>query len=180
MTAAVWTVGLLAAAVLWLQLVHVFGRPRGLLLGLFLVTTLSGGWWLLGRSGSTDAPPADWSAVASVPADACARCHADHYASWYRTYHRTMTREATPENVKGDFNNAVYDYQGLRTRLTREGEAYFMETVDPGWAFLRARAGDSGIPLPPPRMTKFRVDRLVGSHWIQECMHRSPNGRYSR
>jgi predicted CXXCH cytochrome family protein len=91
-----------------------------------------------------------------------------------------MTRDASAETVKGDFNDAVYDYQGLQTRLTRHGDRYIMETVDPQWALLRARAGDKADRLPPPVYRRFRVDRLVGSHWVQECLHREPSGRYVR
>jgi predicted CXXCH cytochrome family protein len=90
-----------------------------------------------------------------------------------------MTREATPQTVKGDFAGAVYDYQGLRTQLMRAGEHFVMETVDPGWALLRARAGPAG-GRPPPQYTRLRVDRLVGSHWVQECLHRAPDGSYLR
>src|SRR5262249_4043353 len=111
--------------------------------------------------------------------DTCAKCHPDHYDSWHRTYHRTMTRDATPEYVKGDFADAVHDYQGLRTRMTREGDAFFMETVDPGWALARARGGGRLDAL-PPRTARFRVERLVGSHWIQECLYQDGTGRFSR
>jgi predicted CXXCH cytochrome family protein len=180
MTAAVWALGLLSAVGLSVQLARVFGRARGALLGLLVVGLLGGAWWLLGRSPPADDAPPDWSAVASVPSDACARCHQNHYESWRRTFHSTMTREATPEYVKGDFDNVTYEYQGLHTRLTRHGDEFFMETVDPGWAQLRARAGDGAAGLPPPSYALFRVERLVGSHWIQECLLCDPNGRYSR
>jgi predicted CXXCH cytochrome family protein len=181
MTIAAWILGLLLLAALVVpQLAHVFGRARGACLGLALVAAPGAGWWLLGRADPPDAAPADWSAVASVPSEACVKCHADHYDSWRRTYHRTMTREATAEYVKGDFDGAVYDYQGLKTRLTHDADGYYMATVDPRWAMLRARAGPNPQALPPPTYLKFRVDRLVGSHWIQECMHRDPSGRYSR
>jgi len=173
----VWALGLLTAALLLPQLARVFGRTRGIVLGLLLLAALGGGWWLLGRGALADAP-ADWSSVASIPSASCAKCHPDHHASWHRTYHRTMTREATPENVKGDFDNAVRDYQGLRTRLLRQGEAFWMETVDPGWALHRARAGPADHL--PPKSVLLRVDRLVGSHWIQECLHRDANGQYGR
>src|SRR4051794_4508246 len=94
--AAVWTLSLLAvAALLILQLALVFGRSRGVQLGLMLAATLATGWWLRGRVAFPEAGPADWSAVRSVPSDACVKCHADHYDSWRRTYHRTMTRDAT-------------------------------------------------------------------------------------
>lgn len=180
MITAVCSLVLLIAATVLLQLGHVFGRVHGLLLGLVLCAALGGGWWLLVQWAPTDARPTDWSAVASVPADACRACHPDHFESWGRTYHRTMTREATPENVKADFQNALYDYQGLETRLTRVGDTFFMQTVDPAWALLRARAGNATERVPPSRQVQLRVDRFVGSHWIQECLHKSDNGRYSR
>src|SRR5207247_2214146 len=147
--------------------VRVFGRVRGTLLGLRAVAALAATWWLLGHTAPSDAGPADWSAVASVPSTACARCHPDHYASWHQSYHRTMTREATPEYVKGDFNDVVYEHLGLKTRMTRQGDAFYMETVDPGWALARAKAGANAEQLPPPRHVTLSVDRLVGSHWIQ-------------
>jgi predicted CXXCH cytochrome family protein len=91
-----------------------------------------------------------------------------------------MTRDATPEYVKGDFGNVLHTHHGISTRMTREGDEFFFEVVDPDWAALRARAGDQADGLPPPKRMKLRVDRLVGSHWLQECMHRAPNGRYIR
>jgi predicted CXXCH cytochrome family protein len=167
----------LLALLLVAQLVSTFGRLRGLFLGL-LVVGLFGAIWGFLSIGCTMEEPA-WSQVASVPSTACIKCHQEHYDSWHRTYHRTMTREATPEYVKGDFNNIVYDYQGLKTRFHRVGHRYVMETVDPKWALLRAQAKE-GDRLPPPRYVPFTVDRLVGSHWVQECMHKAPNGQFIR
>src|SRR5687767_8592847 len=110
---ATWTLGVLVAAALLLawQFARAVGRRAGVPLGVLAVAAAGGGWWLLGSAAPPSAGPADWHAVASVPSDSCAKCHPDHYDSWHRTYHRTMTREATPENVKGDFADAAYDYQ---------------------------------------------------------------------
>lgn len=180
MLTAVLALGLLFVVLLTRQLALVFGPSRGISLGGLFVAVLGGGWFFLCVSPSGPVVPPNWSDVASAPSESCARCHPDHYESWHRTYHRTMTRDATLEYVKGDFANAVYDYQGLKTRMTREGDAFFMETVDPGWALLAARAKGRTDGLPPPKMVKFGVDRLVGSHWVQEYMHRQPNGRFGR
>lgn len=161
------------------QTIRALGFWRGLVLGVGLAAGVSSlVWWFEERADVTAAPD-DWHAVGSVPATTCAKCHADHYDSWYRTYHRSMTREATPENVKGNFNQIEYTYQGITTKLTREGDAYFMTTVDPAWAWAKARQPDDPR-LPAPMYRKFRIDRLVGSHWVQECLHREPNGRYIR
>lgn len=180
MTTLGLTVALVILAIAILpQTVRALGIVWGLISGLVvvgLVGTLAA--WL-DQSATEGGAPADWHAVGSVPATACAKCHADHYDSWYRTYHRTMTREATPENVKGNFQQVEYEYQGITTRLTREGDAFFMTTVDPAWSL--AKANQPNDPrLRTPVYRKFRVDRLVGSHWVQECLHREPNGRYTR
>ena len=39
--------------------------------------------------------------------DSCRACHPDQYTSWHRSYHRTMTQLATPETVRGKFDNVT-------------------------------------------------------------------------
>lgn len=169
------------ALVLLPQLRRACGPVRGVQAGAGVLFGLGAFWLVLDRARQPVAGAApDRSPAASVSADACFKCHEAHYASWRRTYHRTMTREATPEYVKGDFADALLPYRGTTTRLTREGDAYFMETVDPAWA---ARAAEAGRPLEeqgPAPARRFRVDRLVGSHWFQECLTRDESGRYVR
>jgi predicted CXXCH cytochrome family protein len=171
MTTVFWLVLLAAAAVVGLrQLQIALGLARGTLAGLGGLLVLGGGWYLLTWSGARTPAAGQEMPHLSVTSTTCAKCHPDHYASWYRTYHRSMTREATPENVKGDFQNATYTVQGITTRLTREGNNFYMETLDP-----KAADGQARGP-----MRKFQVARLVGSHWFQECMYRDDAGRYWR
>jgi predicted CXXCH cytochrome family protein len=91
-----------------------------------------------------------------------------------------MTRDASAETIRGAFDETVYECQGIVTHLTQHDGAFFMETVEPRWALARARRGGGSHDMKPPPRVKLRVDRLVGSHWIQECMHRDENGRYGR
>ena len=176
MPSAVWILVPLAA----LALIVTFfatarGRVRGGIIGLILLSWLAALWAF--HAYATRKPLEADDALASVPAQACAACHKDNYDSWHRTYHRTMTRDAAPDTVKGDFDNAVYDYQGLKTKLVREGDRFFMDTVDPEWARRKFMGGDRAGP---PRYRRFSVDRTVGSHWVQEYMHKEPSGRYLR
>jgi predicted CXXCH cytochrome family protein len=168
------------AAVLAIQLARGLGR-RAIVPALVLVGIPAAGWLLLERAGRVDpASTTERTQFASVASDACVKCHPDHYESWRRTYHRTMTREATPEFVKGDFADAVYHYRGTTTRMQREGDEFFMETVDPKWADNAAKSGKplEQLGLPPTRT--FKVARLVGSHWFQECLIKDDAGRYWR
>src|SRR5262245_18127407 len=93
--------GLIAVtALLAAQLAHVFRSARGMVLGVMGGAALGGGWWLLDRAAPPSAGPGDWATVHSVPSEACARCHADHHASWRQTFHRTMTRDASAETIR--------------------------------------------------------------------------------
>ena len=62
-----------------------------------------------GKSETTS-PPLDLSRVDYQGSRSCRKCHQDHYSSWYDTYHRTMTREATPENIRGDIHQRIYSF----------------------------------------------------------------------
>src|SRR5205807_2380085 len=108
------------------------------------------------------------------------KCHQSHYDSWHKTYHRTMTRDATPENVKGDFNNAVHHYDGVTSQMTRDGDRFYVETIDPVSAAQTAGKGLSPDEAASAPRRKLSVDRLVGSHWFQQLMHKDDQGRYIR
>jgi predicted CXXCH cytochrome family protein len=172
---------LLPALLVVFQLRSALGAWRGTALGALGALLLGGGWWALEWTHLQEPPPPeDLTGSQPVPSQACFKCHPAHYTSWQRTFHRTMTREATPENVKADFNDAFYHYQGVASRMTRLGDRFFLETIDPEWAMQRAL---QGIPLdqagPAPRRL-FSVDRLVGSHWFQQLLHCDEEGRYLR
>ena len=120
----------------------------------------------------------DLREVAYETSDACRKCHAAEYASWYRTYHRTMTQEATPATVVGDFDDVELQVFGHPARLFREGDTFFMELVDGDWEKEQIDRGlDPTVARHPPRR-RYRVDRLVGSHQMQVYLYRTPEGRY--
>jgi predicted CXXCH cytochrome family protein len=181
LVSAVLLVLLPPALLVVFQLRSALGAWRGTALGtvgLLLLGSVVGALEWTRRQETP--PPEDLTSLPPVSSQACFKCHESHYASWQRTFHRTMTRDATPEYVKADFNEAIHHYQGITSRLTRLGNRFFMETVDPEWEIHRTR---QGIPLdkagvPPSRV--FSVDRLVGSHWFQQMMHRDDQGRYLR
>ncbi len=128
-----------------------------------------------------DSPkPVDLELVNHVTSVSCRKCHESHHDSWHRSYHRSMTREATAENVKGDFDSVSYRVKGVTSHMTREGDTFFMETLDANWADQIFRAGKQPSDFSQVPLKKFRVDRLIGSHWLQEYLHKDPAGRYGR
>ena len=159
-------------------------KPAALL---FAFCTMAVGvfWWLSNGaifpspSGNISTPKTSVE-PSFATSSACVECHREQYDTWYKSFHRTMTRDATPEYVKGNFDQAKHNYQGIESKMTREGDAFFMETADPLWAMKQAETpGGLGGKI-TPTMVKLRVDRVVGSHWLQECLHQKPNGEFMR
>ncbi len=181
MTAGTWLLLLAVALLVLWQLTRALPPARAVgcwLAGLGAV--VAGTLLLESRAREDAARRPDAVDVESVSSDTCVKCHESHHASWHRTYHRTMTREATQETVKGDFNDATYTYLGVPTRLTREGDRFFMETADFMWKSRTPPDRPDGFdPARVPRR-RFPVARLVGSHWFQEYMTRDDQGRYFR
>jgi predicted CXXCH cytochrome family protein len=99
--------------------------------------------------------PTDFTRTAYTQSETCLRCHPSRHASWQRTYHRTMTQAAGPRAVKGDFTGVSYDFDGVRSRFTRQGDRFFIET-----------RGPDGRP------GRFEVAMTVGSRRFQQYLTR--------
>lgn len=109
------------------------------------------------------ATPQPLAPIAYAGSGTCRTCHPDHTDSWRRTFHRTMTQAATPAAVKGDFSGVTDTYQGVTSRFTREGDRFFMETLDGEGRGLR----------------KYAIERTVGSRRFQQYVTREGD-RYIR
>jgi predicted CXXCH cytochrome family protein len=172
---------LLLALLLVPQMRCALGAWKGTALGSMMVLLLGSAWGALEwKQRREPRPPEDQTSSVPVPSQACMKCHEAHYTSWQRTYHRSMTREATPENVKADFNDAVHSYGGVTSRMNRLGDQFFIETIDPIWEMTMTNQGISLDRAGPGPRRVFSVDRLVGSHWFQQMLHRDDHGRYLR
>jgi predicted CXXCH cytochrome family protein len=172
---------LVLALVVMLQMRSALGAWRGTALGALVVLLPGSAWCTLEWARRHQPPPPEnRTELRPVPSPACFKCHESHCTSWQSTFHRTMTRDATPEYVKADFDGAIHRYHGVTSQMTRVDDHFFMDTVDPDWAGQMFR---QGIPLDqagaaPRRL--FSVDRLVGSHWFQQMLHCDEQGRYLR
>lgn len=100
--------------------------------------------------------------------DRCEACHPSQYHSWHRGYHRTMTQYATPEAVRGNFDDQTLREGDSELHLSRRGDDFFVEMVDPLWQYQV----DIGRRPPPgpaeaaPRVLR-RISMVTGSHHMQ-------------
>ncbi|MEY2409307.1 MAG: hypothetical protein QOF48_1977 [Verrucomicrobiota bacterium] len=110
-----------------------------------------------------------------VSSDTCRSCHPSQHASWHHSFHRTMTQYASPESVRGNFQNISLSYAGKRYEFRERAGEFYCEMVDPDWEYveiLKRRSRDSPAPIAPaeyataPRVEK-RVGLVTGSHSMQ-------------
>jgi len=105
--------------------------------------------------GSASQPAAGF-----VGSEACRDCHRPEYDKWAGSHHRWAMETATPETVRGNFNDAVVDYFGKTTRFTMRDGKYFVHTQGPG--------GQTG---------EFEVTYTFGWYPLQQYLIPFPDGR---
>lgn len=58
----------------------------------------------------------------------CASCHADQAAAFSKSHHAKAMALANDETVRGDFDNATFDHDGVVTTFTRRDGGFFINT----------------------------------------------------
>ena len=94
----------------------------------------------------------------------CEACHPSQYHSWHDSFHRTMTSYATPATVKGDFDDQHLTGDFYDVRLSRRGDDFFAEMVDPMWQFM---VDNGARPDGPAPRVERRISMVTGSHHMQ-------------
>ncbi|MBY8977162.1 hypothetical protein KHP62_15195 [Rhodobacteraceae bacterium NNCM2] len=101
-------------------------------------------WLLLASTGA--AAQMSMDGVSYVGSQTCAGCHEDAAAAWQDSHHALAWTLPSEETVLGDFNDAVFEHQGITHRLTRDGDRFLVETDGPdGEMTTYPVAGVAGI-----------------------------------
>lgn len=114
---------------------------------------------------------------AYVSSSACRSCHPGEYHSWHRTFHRTMTQAASPESVRGDFDNVELSARGRDYRLYRDGDEFWIRMADPEWEQNMVDQGMRLSELVAPPVVDRRVLMTTGSHHYQTYWVAGSRGR---
>lgn len=91
----------------------------------------------------------------------CKGCHAAEYNAWQTSDHAWSMREASHESVKGDFNDASFEYFGRITKFYKKGESFWLETQN-----------ESG------EQAHYEVIYTFGTYPLQQYLVSFPKGRY--
>ena len=84
-----------------------------------------------GSPASTSGSEAIAAAAAYVGSQSCAGCHAAESQAWQASQHAVAMQHATEQTVLGNFNDASYSFQGVKSGFFRRDGKYFIRTDGP-------------------------------------------------
>lgn len=90
----------------------------------------------------------------------CRDCHRPQYDLWAQSHHRWAMAEATQETVKGDFNDVVFEKNGIRSKFYRRDNQFFVHTQGP-----------------KGKMEEFEIRYTFGWTPLQQYLIAFPGGR---
>jgi predicted CXXCH cytochrome family protein len=124
--------------------------------GLALVFVAERGFILPEALRTSGKPPA----LAFSGSEACAGCHQAETALWKESQHKHAMQHASASSVLGNFNDAGFDYFGVRSRFFTKDGKFFVETDGP----------DSNLAT-------FEVKYTFGIEPLQQYLIEFPDGR---
>ena len=133
----------------------------GVLAGLAVLLSALAVWWptpfrlLFGELRSELA-----TAPAFVGSETCAGCHQEQAQLWRSSQHKHAMQHANDTTVLGNFNDASFDYYGVRSRFFRQGGKFLVETDGPDG-----------------KLATFGVKYTFGVDPLQQYLIEFPDGR---
>ena len=113
-------------------------------------------WLIVGNPLRTDAsPPLSFAGSA-----ACAGCHQSETELWRGSQHKHAMQHASSATVLGDFNDASFEYYGVRSRFFRKDDGFFVETDGPDG-----------------KLATYQVKYTFGIDPLQQYLIEFPDGR---
>ena len=100
------------------------------------------------------------SVATFVGSEACAGCHQTEAKLWRGSHHEQAMDHATEKSVRGDFNDASFDYYGVRSRFFRKDGKFLVETDGPDG-----------------KLATFEVKYTFGVYPLQQYLIEFPDGR---
>ncbi|MFT5049305.1 MAG: tetratricopeptide (TPR) repeat protein [Chlamydiales bacterium] len=119
------------------------------------------GPFLLFACGRAPLEGRDARSVEYVGAATCASCHPAEFEGWTGSHHDLAMQPATEETVLGDFDDALFELDGVPTRFFKRDGQFFVHTQGADGAFA-----------------DFSVDYVFGVEPLQQILLRGEGGRF--
>ncbi|WP_371741352.1 tetratricopeptide repeat protein [Bradyrhizobium sediminis] len=116
--------------------------------------------WFNGKPSPTRPETATVAVATFVGSETCAGCHQAEAKLWNASQHKAAMQHATDKTVLGDFNDASFDYFGVRSRFFRKDGKFLVETDGPDG-----------------KLAVFEVKYTFGIDPLQQYLVEFPDGR---
>ena len=113
------------------------------------------------QEDSPAARPAPSAQAEYVGGAACTSCHEEEATQWRGSHHDLAMQVANELTVLGDFDDASFTYNGIRSEFFRRGADYFIRTYGPDGT-----------------LDEFRVTHTFGIDPLQQYLIEFPGGRF--
>jgi tetratricopeptide (TPR) repeat protein len=134
----------------------------GLALALAVVAGI--GWWTMrpdSQPASTSAVPDSRKVVAGfVGSASCSACHQAQHAAWRTSQHAGAMQHASPDTVRGNFDDASHTFDGVTSKFFKRDGKYFVRTDGPDG-----------------KLADFEVRYTFGLEPLQQYLVELPGGR---
>ncbi|MEN8189814.1 MAG: tetratricopeptide repeat protein [Thermodesulfobacteriota bacterium] len=132
-------------------------RTIGILATLVIVLSLP---FYIIKEQKRAAPLQEEAAATFVTSESCVKCHKKEYEQWQKSHHAKAMGVANKESVLGDFNDAVFENKGIRSRFYQKDGRYFVHT-----------RGPKGV------MADYEITHTFGWYPLQQYLIPFPGGR---
>jgi predicted CXXCH cytochrome family protein len=95
-----------------------------------------------------------------VGSETCISCHSKEGKLWHTSQHAHAMAHATGDTVLGDFDDATFDYYGVKSRFFKKDGKFFVETDGPDG-----------------KLAPFEVKFTFGVYPLQQYLVEFPDGR---
>ena len=92
---------------------------------------------------------------------ACTVCHAKEVKEWKGSHHDMAMKKPTEETVAGDFNNATFELNGVKSEFYKKEGKFFIKTDN-----------EKG------KMQEYEVAYTFGIYPLQQYLLKFPDGKY--
>lgn len=106
-------------------------------------------------------PPPGLASASFVGRQVCAECHAAVDERWRGSHHDLAMQEARPDTVLGDFDDALFEHEGVTTRFGRDGDELHVSAEGPDG-----------------EQTDYAIAYTFGVEPLQQYLIAFPDGRY--
>lgn len=92
--------------------------------------------------------------------EACIGCHAKEHELWQGSHHDKAMQHANGDTVLANFNNTEFNYNGITSQFTQQGDDYFVTTDGPDG-----------------QLQQYKIEYTFGIDPLQQYLIALPGGR---